>query len=574
MTFTKKILILTLGALILLSSLTVFALNSSLNENKKESLKSRKADLIELTKQRLQEKVQIAIKILEHFENLSKQDTLEVAVYQQQAIQEINRLSWQDGGYFFLFEYTGDVVTVPPRPDLTGTNMMQSKDSNGVYYVKELIEKAKQGTGFVEYVFTKPNVKGLVPKLSVSTGFKPWKWMVGTGAYIDDIDKKAAEINKVIEAQTQSILKNVIYITGAVLIIVALILSQILRISLSPLGNIAHSLTNISTGEGDLTVSLETKTNNEIGRIGRAFNAFVKKIHHIITEVKANTLSLSSQSEELSSTSKVLEDGAMSLRSRTSDVRTASEQTKERLNSIAAGSEEFSATVNHVAATVEELTISFGTVVQSCEKEMSISSTANTHVNETVAALKDMENASLEIGKISKLIKDVAVQTNLLSLNATIEAASAGEAGKGFAVVAGEVKILAQQTASAVGTIGNQINELQSKARESSERVQGIKTLIAEVNSMAQAILDAVQQQSCAVNEFSKNLAEAGQTAKEIAREVSGASESHLSIHKNLAEIDQLSEISVSGVSQIRQSMTDLANMAGKLQGLVGSFKT
>ncbi len=325
---------------------------------------------------------------------------------------------------------------------------------------------------------------------------------------------------------------------------------------------------------GDLTVTIPIQGQDEVGRIGSAFNIFVQKVHQIISEVQRNTQSLASQSEELSSTSEVMSNGIKELKARSVDVRSSSQQSNDRMNAMAAASEEFSATVTHVAATVEELTASFRSVVERCENELTSASHAKKRVNDTVRAIQEMEKASLQIGKVSELIEGIASQTNLLALNATIEAASAGEAGKGFAVVAGEVKDLARQTAQAVTTITAQIEAMQEQTRTSSGSVEEINGLVADVERLAKEVLVTVQEQLQAVSEFSKNLSGASTAAKEIAQGISAVSEQQRLIHSNIGQVDQLAESSNTGISQIQSSMNELSQMAARLDSLVGRFKT
>ena len=82
--------------------------------------------------------------------------------------------------------------------------------------------------------------------------------------------------------------------------------------------------------------------------------------------------------------------------------------------------------------------------------------------NQINTIAEGLDRAAQHIGEVVQLIETIAGQTNLLALSATIEAARAGDAGKGFAVVAGEVKSLANQTATATKKVRAQIGEIQS----------------------------------------------------------------------------------------------------------------
>jgi urea transport system substrate-binding protein len=121
--------------------------------------------------------------------------------------------------------------------------------------------------------------------------------------------------------------------------------------------------------------------------------------------------------------------------------------------------------------------------------------TAAKHANErtvddltrTDQIVRSLAAAAGRIGKVVKLIDEIAGQTSLLALNATIEAARAGAAGRGFAVVAAEVKSLAQQTAKATGEIGAQVHDIQ---RAVDDTVAAIATVSSSVTTMSDASIE------------------------------------------------------------------------------------
>src|SRR6202008_3667273 len=110
------------------------------------------------------------------------------------------------------------------------------------------------------------------------------------------------------------------------------------------------------------------------------------------------------------------------------------------------------------------------------------------------------------IGDVIKLITAIAEQTNLLALNATIEAARAGDAGKGFAVVAQEVKALASQTSKATEEIVGQIQSMKSTTQGSVAAIKEIGGTINQVAEIVSAIAAAVEEQSAATAEISRNI--------------------------------------------------------------------
>ncbi len=118
---------------------------------------------------------------------------------QNQARDILRQLTYSSDGYIFSVNYQGAILAHHFKPELEGKDSSGLKDANGVFYIRELINVAKQkGNGYVEYLFDKPSKGKAVKKLSYVVGLDKWQWVVATGFYIDDIDDA-------IEASTQKI---------------------------------------------------------------------------------------------------------------------------------------------------------------------------------------------------------------------------------------------------------------------------------------------------------------------------------------------------------------------------------
>ena len=135
-------------------------------------------------------------------------------------------IRYGESGYIFALEETG-IVTVLLGGAKEGTNMMNDVDANGTYYMKELIEKAFSGGGYTNYWFPKAGETEASPKRSYSQLFKPYNWTLGTGNYVDDIDKlinaektkQAAEVRKSLTFVFSSVFM-MLFVTAAVSIFV------------------------------------------------------------------------------------------------------------------------------------------------------------------------------------------------------------------------------------------------------------------------------------------------------------------------------------------------------------------
>jgi len=326
-------------------------------------------------------------------------------------------------------------------------------------------------------------------------------------------------------------------------------------------------------GKGNFTVPIVIDGNDEISSIGTALSAMSGGLLEMIGNVQQQSDALTSSSKLLSAISKALSSGTSEASSQAESVAAATEEMSSNMNSVAAASEEASTNVSLVASAIEEILASVEDEAAKTNKAQEITRQAVALAASSSGKVDALGAAAAEISKVTEAITEISEQTNLLALNATIEAARAGEAGKGFAVVANEIKELAKQTSQATGEIKSNISAIQNSTNETVKEIRQISTVIGEVDSIVTEISTAVQEQSATSGEISQNVMQAAQGISEVNENVSQTSAVSAEIARNIAETSHVvSRLSGSG-DEIEKTAGDLAGQVSILNELISRFR-
>lgn len=320
------------------------------------------------------------------------------------------------------------------------------------------------------------------------------------------------------------------------------------------------TMADIAEGQGDLTSRMHDHGRDELDRLGSAFNRFAERIQQLVLQVMGSTSRLASAAEELSTTS---EEGSAQVRRQQSETEL-----------VATAMNEMSSTVQEVARNASEAAQAARDADGECrrgrgivdETVTSIESLA-AQVERTAKSIHDLEADAGEIDRVLEVINGISEQTNLLALNAAIEAARAGEHGRGFAVVADEVRALARQTQSSTGEIRGVIERLQGGTKEAvgamevgRESAAGSVIKAREADKALQAISEAVGR----INDMNALIASAAEEQSSVAEE----------INRNVNNISQVAEQTLTGSTQTAAAADELARLSSELQNLVTQFKT
>lgn len=325
--------------------------------------------------------------------------------------------------------------------------------------------------------------------------------------------------------------------------------------------------------KGNLTGKFVIDRKDELGNLAIALTTISQGLSQMIGKMSGEVVGLASASNELTSLSHRMAEGATSVSEMSTNVAAATEEMSSNMNSVAAASEQASTNVNIVATATQAVSSSIAAVAEKTKEARGITCDAVKLARSSSEKVDALGKAAAEISKITLAITEISDQTNLLALNATIEAARAGDAGKGFAVVANEIKELAKQTAAATSEIRMSIESIQDSTDETVKEIRQITEVINKVDAIVAGIAISVQEQSATTNEISENVLQAAQGIGEVNGNVAQSSTVSSEVAQDIARVSQTAaELAESG-SDVENSAMDIEKIADYLKSLSTQFK-
>ncbi len=216
--------------------------------------------------------VEVAYSILVQYDELVKKTKLPVDEAQKRAVADIQNLRYAGEEYFWVNDLTPRMIMHPFKPELNGQDVTDNKDPNGKRIFVEFVNVCKEkGEGLVEYMWPKQGETKPVPKISYVKLYKPWGWIIGSGIYIDDMQKDFAKIFYIV-----LVLILAISISGLVF---SLLMT---RGIVKPLKDLLAATDKLAVG--DLNVDIKTTSKDEFGVIAQSFKAMVNSINLLIAD--------------------------------------------------------------------------------------------------------------------------------------------------------------------------------------------------------------------------------------------------------------------------------------------------
>ncbi len=338
--------------------------------------------------------------------------------------------------------------------------------------------------------------------------------------------------------------RNICYILMAIMVAaISLILAFILH---NLITRPVHKLTTAADGiaNGSFNVSLDLKSNNEVGFLADAFRrtidqlkgyqGYIDELSRAMSEVAQGNLTYRLQGEYAGqfrdlkvNYDNLVKNLSLTLRDiyeSASGVDSGADQVSSAAQNLAQGTTEQAGTIDDLAKHMNDITVKIRDNADRSQKATELSKSAgsavevsNSRMEELVEAMRQIQERSEKISSIIKTINDIAFQTNILSLNASIEAARAGTAGKGFAVVADEVGNLAKRSAEAARDTEELINESKDAVdrgveitqqamdamKTASQDTYGVQNIITDISSDSREQSESVSQVNVGLDQIS-----------------------------------------------------------------------
>ncbi|MFM0736268.1 methyl-accepting chemotaxis protein [Paraburkholderia xenovorans] len=359
-------------------------------------------------------------------------------------------------------------------------------------------------------------------------------------APFNEITDRSAELEKMQADQAHSRYEaaqerfhTILALAGAGLLIglsMAAFAWHALRKSIAgPLDDAMHHFRAIA--EGDLARRIEVRSRDEMGRMLEDLRLMQSRLRETMVSVR---------------------DGAQSISTATAQISAGNTDLSQRTEEQAASLEETASSMSELTSTVRQNADNARQASELARAAVDVAHEGSEVVSKVVTTMGEINASSKQIADIIGVIEGIAFQTNILALNAAVEAARAGEQGRGFAVVAGEVRTLAQRSASAAKEIKTLISESVDRVGNGTELVGRAGKTMTEINDAVRRVTDIMAGIAAASEEQSDGIEQ---------------------VNKAVSQMDEVTQRNAALVEQAAAAAVSLEEQATRMSDVVAVFQ-
>lgn len=355
-----------------------------------------------------------------------------------------------------------------------------------------------------------------------------------------------------------------------------------------PMKDVLEKMQELTSGHADLTRTLPSFGENELGKLSHYFNTFLNRLEKIVIQLK-------SLSDASSKVSEGLTKVAMELAEHSTELAATSEESSATLHELttsfdimANAIQSQTGNISSIHVEIDKIEDSVSLVDQTLEQLLDesrgstvLAGKGHSAVASADSAMKEIQAVTKDISGIVDLITDISEQTNLLALNASIEAARAGESGKGFAVVADEISKLAENTQNSVKSIKKLITKANDAVKQGTENVHTTVEILSRIVGQSNQIKEKVEglkgelvaqtTRIFSVSQELSGLVEMSDMVIVSSTEQKKASEEMMAGSDSLSQSAQVLATNVEDLNSLSETMTGISE---NIRSVVQQFKT